>query len=79
MPSRRLFPYILSSLIPVPARDLIGLYKGLAGGISLGPNWALLLPLFIIGRPYPNLPLGYQPYRAELLDLFLYPLVLAIS
>ena len=58
---RRWFPIILSPLIPVPAQDLIGLYKGLAGGISLGPNWALLIPLLLPGRPNPNLPMSKAP------------------
>ena len=47
-------------LIPFPARDLTplyGLWQGVISRYQIGPNWALVIPLFNPGRPYPNLPL----------------------
>ena len=66
-------PLILNP-VPCPGPYApIWAWQGVISRYQIGPNWALVIPLFNPGRPYPNLPLGYQPYRAELFDLYHIP------
>ena len=60
------FPVLPLILIPVPARVLIVPLWAWRGVSALLPHWALEGPIINPRRSYPNLPLGYQPYMAEL-------------